>query len=72
MARPAPIAAQTLVLAGAEDLATTPDDPRFLARGIPAARLVVIDGAAHLANAERPIEFTASVIEHLEKGEDNR
>jgi 3-oxoadipate enol-lactonase len=59
------IAAPTLVIAGAEDCATTPADARFIAERIPDARLLVIEGAAHLANVERPDEFTAAVLEHL-------
>ena len=36
-----------------------------MARRIPRARLVVIDGAGHLSNLERPDEFNALVLEHL-------
>jgi 3-oxoadipate enol-lactonase len=55
----------TLVIAGAEDTATTPADATALADGIPDSRLVVLDHAAHLANVEAPRAFTLAVLEHL-------
>jgi 3-oxoadipate enol-lactonase len=61
----AKIAAPTLVIAGAEDPATTVADARFLAEGIPDARLAVIPGAAHLANIEQPDRFNAELVRHL-------
>jgi 3-oxoadipate enol-lactonase len=59
------IQAQTLVIAGAQDTATPPADAAALAEGIPDARLVVLDDAAHLANVEAPKAFTLAVLEHL-------
>lgn len=59
------IAAPTLVVAGAQDPATTVEDAEALVAGIPGARLCVVDGAAHLANVEQPERFTAAVLEHL-------
>ena len=59
------IAAPTLVIAGAEDSATTPADAAFIAERIPGARLLVVEGAAHLANVERPDAFTAALLAHL-------
>jgi 3-oxoadipate enol-lactonase len=59
------IEAPTLVIVGADDPVTAPSDVEVLAAGIPDARLVVLDGAAHLANAERPDAFAAAVSEHL-------
>jgi 3-oxoadipate enol-lactonase len=53
------------VIAGAEDTATTPADAAFIADRIPDARLVVIEGGAHLANVERPDAFTAALLDHL-------
>jgi 3-oxoadipate enol-lactonase len=55
----------TLVIAGAQDTATTPADASALADGIPNARLVTLDHAAHLANVEAPRAFTLAVLEHL-------
>jgi 3-oxoadipate enol-lactonase len=59
------IQAPTLVIAGADDTATTPADAEALATGIPDSRLVVLDHAAHLANVEAPRAFTLAVLEHL-------
>jgi 3-oxoadipate enol-lactonase len=59
------IRARTLVIAGAEDVATSPEDAALIAERIPGARLVVLDGAAHLANVEQPAAFTAAVLDHL-------
>jgi 3-oxoadipate enol-lactonase len=59
------IEAPTLVIAGADDTATTPDEAAALASGIPDSRLVVLDRAAHLANVEAPRAFTLAVLEHL-------
>ena len=59
------IQAPTLVIAGAEDTATTPEDAAALAAGIPDSRLVVVDHAAHLANVQAPRAFTLAVLEHL-------
>lgn len=55
----------TLVISGADDTATTPDDGAALADGIPDCRLVVLDHAAHLANVQAPRAFTLAVLEHL-------
>lgn len=59
------IAAPTLVVAGAEDESTTAADTGLLARRIPGARTTVLEGAAHLANLERPAAFTDAVLAHL-------
>lgn len=59
------IQAPTLVLVGAEDPVIAPADVAVLTEGIPDVRLVVLDGAAHLANVERPDVFAAAVTEHL-------
>ena len=59
------ITAPTLVVAGADDLAT-PVDPhaRTIAAGIPGARLEVVAGA-HLANIESAAAVNALLVEHL-------
>lgn len=58
------IRAPTLVLAGAQDPATPVDHAEEIARGI-GAPLVVIEGAAHLANVEQPAAFASALDEHL-------
>ena len=55
----------TLVIAGADDMAMTPEDAAALVDGIPDSRLVTLDHAAHLANVEAPRAFTLAVLEHL-------
>ena len=59
------ITAPTLVVAGADDLAT-PVDPhaRTIAAGIPGARLEVVAGA-HLATIESAGAVNALLVEHL-------
>jgi 3-oxoadipate enol-lactonase len=59
------IQAPTLVIAAAEDPSTPPDHAEQLARGIPDAKLVVLPGAAHLANVEQAEAFSKLVTEHL-------
>jgi 3-oxoadipate enol-lactonase len=57
------VSVPTLVVAGERDEATPKEDSELLAERIPGARLVVLAGAAHLANVERPHEFAATVME---------
>jgi 3-oxoadipate enol-lactonase len=64
----ASIGARTLVIAGAQDPATPPSMGREIAAGISGARLVVIEGAAHLTNVERSDQVTALLAEFLEDG----
>ena len=59
------VTAPTLVVAGAEDVATPPAMGRALADGIPGARFVEIPGAAHLGNVERPDIVTDLIRSHL-------
>ena len=60
------IRAPTLVLAGDRDPAAPPEpDGRILAEGIPGARLVVVQDAAHLANVERADVVTPALAAHL-------
>ncbi|HEX5495338.1 MAG TPA: 3-oxoadipate enol-lactonase [Mycobacteriales bacterium] len=59
------IRSATLVLAGADDPATPPSHAELIAAGIDGARVVVVDGAAHLANVERPAEVTDLLVTHL-------
>jgi 3-oxoadipate enol-lactonase len=55
----------TLVIAGTEDPSTPPDHARDIATLVPKSRMVVLDGAAHLANVQRPVEFTDLLRAHL-------
>lgn len=54
----------TLVIAGAEDPATSVSDGQWLADQCQNARLVVLE-AAHLSNVERPEAFSAAVLAFL-------
>jgi 3-oxoadipate enol-lactonase len=62
------IAADTLVLAAAGDLAIPVDHARVIAAGIPHARLAIVDDAAHLASLERPAEVAELLIDHFSRG----
>ncbi len=55
----------TLVIGGAFDPATPPDDARALASAIPGARLAILD-AAHLSNVEQPERFTQASLDFLD------
>lgn len=55
----------TLVIAGADDPATPPDHAEAIVDAMANARLAVVDGAAHIANVERPDEVTRLVADHL-------
>jgi len=57
----------TLVIAGAEDPATTIDMVRIVADSIRGATFVRVPEAAHLVNAERPGPVTAALARHLER-----
>lgn len=57
--------APTLVVAGADDPTSPPDDARAIAALLDGARLEVIEGAAHLANVERADRFNRLLEEHL-------
>lgn len=61
----ASISAPTLAVAGADDPATPPAHLSTIARTVRDGRLLVVPGAAHLANAEQPDAVTAAVIDHL-------
>jgi 3-oxoadipate enol-lactonase len=64
----ATIAAPTLVIAGAEDLAAPPWHGAVIARGIRNSRLAVVRGGDHLANVSVPGEVTAALRAHLVSG----
>jgi 3-oxoadipate enol-lactonase len=60
------VKAPTLVIAGAQDPATPPDEhAAVIAGAIPHARLEVLDPGAHLVNVERAEDVTTLIREHL-------
>jgi pimeloyl-ACP methyl ester carboxylesterase len=61
------VRAPTLIIAGAEDVATPLAHAETLLRGIPGADLAVVTGAAHLANLEQPEAVTTAMLGHLER-----
>jgi 3-oxoadipate enol-lactonase len=61
----AKISAPTLVLAGADDAATPPEQARDLTGRIAGARLELVQGAAHLLNVERPDAVTDHLLDHF-------
>jgi 3-oxoadipate enol-lactonase len=56
------IACPTLVLHGTEDRVIGVENARRLARAIPGARLVLLEGAGHLYHSERPEAADAAVL----------
>ena len=63
----AAITAPTLVIAGAQDPATPPEEhAQRIADAIPRARLEVLDPGAHLVNVEQPEAVTRLILDHLE------
>lgn len=55
----------TLVIVGADDQLTSPDEVRAWSQRIPGARLRVIDRAGHVSNLEQPAAFNEAVLEFL-------
>jgi pimeloyl-ACP methyl ester carboxylesterase len=55
----------TLVICGGEDTVTPPAPAQAMARRIPGARYVEVEGAGHLTPLERPDQVTAAVREFL-------
>lgn len=62
------IAAPTLVIAGADDPATTPREAAAIAGAVAGARLVVVPDAAHLASVEQAAVVTGLLLDHLITG----
>jgi len=52
---------ETLVLVGSEDVVTPPDHSRAMAELLPDATLVVVEGAGHVVQLERPDLVTAEL-----------
>ena len=61
----AAIVAPTLIIAGATDPVTPPAAAVALQERVSGSSLLVLAGAAHLANIEQPESFTAAVVDHL-------
>jgi 3-oxoadipate enol-lactonase len=57
----------TLFLAGAQDIGDFPDQAKAMAAAVPGSSCVLIDGAAHLCNLEKPDEFNAAIAAHLKR-----
>ena len=59
------IAVPTLVLCGSEDKVTPPALSQQLVRLIPGAEFELIEGAGHIVNLEKPLEFNQSLDRFL-------
>ena len=59
------IHAPTLVIVGGEDERFL-GSSEYMAKKIPGARLVLVDGAGHAANMEKPDEFNAALLDFLD------
>jgi len=59
------VSVPTLVVVGADDEFTPVADAEFIHQCIPHSTLVVIEGAAHMPNLERPQQFNAAVERFL-------
>ncbi|MEU8255732.1 3-oxoadipate enol-lactonase [Micromonospora inaquosa] len=66
------VAAPTLVIAGADDLATPVAHAHEIVGRIPQARLAVVDAAAHLANVEQSEQVCRLLLEHFHEGRGDR
>lgn len=55
----------TLIVVGSEDAVTPPADAEAMRAKIEGSRLVIIEGAGHLSNVERPEEFNRALVEFL-------
>ncbi|MCC5611697.1 alpha/beta hydrolase [Nostoc sp. CHAB 5834] len=59
------IACPTLVMVGAEDQWSPPEQHRAIAAAIPGAILKIVDGSGHMLPAEAPDAFVAAVADWL-------
>ncbi|MBL8604089.1 MAG: alpha/beta fold hydrolase [Myxococcales bacterium] len=55
-----------LVMVGAHDAITPPDEHQRLAEALPDAAWVVLDGAGHMSNLEQPEAFNDALVRYLE------
>lgn len=58
----------TLFVVGSEDPGTPPSSARAMHQVVAGSRLVEIEGAAHLSNLERPLEFNEAIGSFLRSG----
>ena len=65
--RAATITVPTLVLVGAHDAITPPEESRKLAAAVPGAQLVIIPDAGHLAPLENPDPANEAILGFLSK-----
>lgn len=63
----AEITVPALIIVGSEDETTPPAESEAMHAAIAGATLVVIPGAGHLSNLERPAAFNAAVRAHLKR-----
>ena len=63
--RAAAIGVPTLVICGDQDAITPPSLSEELAALIPGAKLRIIEGASHIANLDKPVEFNAAIYGFL-------
>lgn len=59
------IVAPTLVITGTEDVATPPQDARWLDDHLADSRLVMLSGVGHLSSIEDPAAFGRAVLDFL-------
>jgi 3-oxoadipate enol-lactonase len=60
----------TLVLHGTEDLVVAPENAEILARRIPGAELVWLEGAGHLYHSEQAAQADAAVLDFVRRHAD--
>jgi 3-oxoadipate enol-lactonase len=63
----ATVTVPTVVVVGSEDSFTPVADAQVIADGVPGAELVVVDGAAHMPNLERPDAFNTALQRLLDR-----
>ncbi len=61
------ISVPALIIVGSEDTLTPPSTAEEMHRAIPNSQLVVIDGAAHAANLERPDEVNQAILNWMQQ-----
>jgi pimeloyl-ACP methyl ester carboxylesterase len=61
------IKAPTLLIMGDRDVPATADIVQLLTKGVPHAEKIVIRGAGHLVNMEKPDEFNRAVLDFLKR-----